>query len=477
MITSNATTLWNNVWVRKRVWSVWNWRCVLISGDTFFLLCALSHAFFALSTIETNVHRNWCAWTLWMAVGSLSWIEGVRVAKPYAQRYTLQYRQGIIALYCSIGVMAFCWSIFYLTFVWGDFTQYAYVIGPCIVIFVLLMSLWRIIYYFTLKFFRVRPQIVIIGHSRITDSVLQDVCQLSQPVPIVLGYISKYIPTNLPAMSWPYLGEKRALQNLIQLGLVDLIVISGDDSLEPGLYQEIFSAMSRGVDTVALSDLYENTVGQVSLMYEDSSRSSLLLLGRMMPLIYCSWRRVLDLCFCLCGGCVLLLLLPLLTILICLDSPGPIFYWQERIGYRGRSFRLLKFRSMHVDAERYGATWTKHMDTRVTRVGHILRAVHLDELPQVVNILRGEMSLIGPRPERQLFIAQLEQLIPLFPYRLNVKPGLTGWAQVKMPYANTYQDAIIKLQHDLYYIKHRSFLLDITILFKTCVEILWGSGR
>ena len=200
-------------------------------------------------------------------------------------------------------------------------------------------------------------------------------------------------------------------------------------------------------------------------------------LGRQMSCVYRCWSRALDVSFCLCGGCVFIILLPLLALLICLDSPGPVFYRQERVGYQGRSFRLLKFRSMHIDAEYNGAAWARHMDTRVTRVGHILRAVHLDELPQVINILRGEMSLIGPRPERQLFVSQLEQIMPLFSQRLNVKPGLTGWAQVKMPYASTYQDAMIKLQHDLYYIKHRSLLLDITILLKTIVEILLCSGR
>jgi exopolysaccharide biosynthesis polyprenyl glycosylphosphotransferase len=475
--STKSTTLWNNVLVSRRLWSAWHWRCMLVGGDTFFLLCALSHAFFALSVVDINVHRDWLTWALWMAVGSLSWLEGVRLTKPYTQRYTFCYRQGVMSIYCAIGMMACCWSIFFLTFFRRDFTQYTYIMVPFVLVFVLLISIWRIIYYFALKLFRFRPQIVVIGHSRVTDAVMHDVCHFGQPAPTVLGYISKCMPTNLLAMSWPYLGERKALQNLIHHGLVDMVVISDDDSLESGMYQEIFQATTCGIGVIALSELYEHTLGRVSLLYEDGYRSNMLLLGRIIPFAYRSWCRVLDICFCLCGGFVLILLLPLLATLIYLDSPGPIFYWQERVGYRGRSFRLLKFRSMHIGAEGYGAVWTRHRDARVTRVGRVMRAMHLDELPQVINILRGEMSLIGPRPERQLFVSQLEQVIPLFSYRLNVKPGLTGWAQVKMPYASTYQDAIIKLQHDLYYIKHRSFLLDINILFKTCIEMLWCSGR
>jgi exopolysaccharide biosynthesis polyprenyl glycosylphosphotransferase len=477
MVTSKSPTLQHDMLIPKRLWSAWHWHCILVSGDAFFLLCTLSHSFFALSMIDVHVHRDWLAWALWMVVGSLAWIEGIHVTKPYAQRHALRYRQGVLAVYCAIGVMVFCWSVFLLAFFWGDFTQCTYVSIPFVLMFVFLMSLWRVGYAFVLKLFRFHLQAVVIGHSGVEDAFMHDLCYLSRPAPVVLGYISEQTLTGLSTMSWPYLGKREALQNLIQYGLVDMIIVSGDGSHEPGLCQEICFAETCGISAFSLSDLYEHTLGQVSLLPENGSGSNAFLLGQIAPLSYRCWRWVLDICFCLCGGCVLILLLPLLAILISLDSPGPIFYWQERVGYRGNSFRLLKFRSMHVDAEQYGATWAKHMDTRITRVGRVLRATHLDELPQVINILRGEMSLIGPRPERQAFVSQLEQVIPLFQHRLNIKPGLTGWAQVKVPYASTYQDAIVKLQHDLYYIKHRSFVLDICILLKTCVEVFWCSGR
>lgn len=186
------------------------------------------------------------------------------------------------------------------------------------------------------------------------------------------------------------------------------------------------------------------------------------------------FHKFLDLSFALCGTVLLLLLLPLLALLIRLDSPGPVFYCQERLGYRGKKFSLIKFRSMCNDAETGGyAVWATEHDPRVTRTGHFIRAIHLDELPQVLNILRGEMSLIGPRPEREAFVVELEKTLPGYRLRLDIKPGLTGWAQVQYHYARSQADALIKLQYDLYYIVHRSITLDIVILLKTVAKVVF----
>src|SRR6266436_7522531 len=192
-----------------------------------------------------------------------------------------------------------------------------------------------------------------------------------------------------------------------------------------------------------------------------------------LPPLYLCWRKVMDITFGLCGTIVVLLILPILALLIYLDSPGPIFYSQERLGYRGKKFYMLKFRSMCPNTEDVGCgTWTAKDDLRVTRIGRFLRAAHLDELPQVFNILRGEMSLIGPRPDLEVNTAKLEEVNPLYRQRLAVKPGLTGWTQVKYGYGNAEQDELVKLQYDLYYIKHQSFLLDFSIMLKTIVEVV-----
>lgn len=190
--------------------------------------------------------------------------------------------------------------------------------------------------------------------------------------------------------------------------------------------------------------------------------------------------EVLSRCFDLCVSIVLLVAtLPIMcvvAILIRLDSSGPILYQQERVGLDHTPFTLLKFRSMRIDAEAAGPKWAQQKDPRVTRVGSFIRKTRIDELPQLINILRGEMSFIGPRPERPHFVEQLTQVIPGYQQRSRVKPGLTGWAQVNYPYGASVDDAKAKLSYDLYYVKNRTFLLDLLILLATIRVILLQEG-
>jgi len=169
-------------------------------------------------------------------------------------------------------------------------------------------------------------------------------------------------------------------------------------------------------------------------------------------------------------------LMLLVALLVRLDSPGPVLYRQERVGLGGRSFTLLKFRSMRADAEARGPVWAKQRDARVTRIGSFMRRTRIDELPQLLNVLRGEMGFIGPRPERPHFVEKLAEVIPYYRERARVKPGLTGWAQVNFPYGASIEDARGKLSYDLYYVKHRSLLLDLSILFATVRVILFQEG-
>ncbi|MDB9484620.1 exopolysaccharide biosynthesis polyprenyl glycosylphosphotransferase, partial [Dolichospermum circinale CS-537/05] len=170
-------------------------------------------------------------------------------------------------------------------------------------------------------------------------------------------------------------------------------------------------------------------------------------------------------------------LMVLVGLMIKLDSPGPIFYSQLRTGLNGKPFRVYKFRSMYQDAEKQGAQWASQRDPRITRVGHWLRLLRIDELPQIWNVWRAEMSLIGPRPERPEFDVKLKQAIPYYELRYLVKPGITGWAQVLYPYGASIEDAYEKLSYDIYYIKNYSLWLDLVIVFKTIKVVLLGKGR
>ncbi|HVE82638.1 MAG TPA: exopolysaccharide biosynthesis polyprenyl glycosylphosphotransferase [Myxococcales bacterium] len=189
-----------------------------------------------------------------------------------------------------------------------------------------------------------------------------------------------------------------------------------------------------------------------------------------------AFKRAFDV---LAGLALLLLALPVGLVVaaaIKLDSPGPIFYGQERVGLGGRAYRLWKFRSMRQDAERGGAVWARQNDDRVTRVGRFIRKARIDELPQIYNVLHGDMSLVGPRPERPVFVHQLRRQIPFFGLREMVKPGITGWAQIRYPYGASVEDARNKLELDLYYVKNGSLFLDLAIIFHTVRHVLMGRG-
>ena len=187
-------------------------------------------------------------------------------------------------------------------------------------------------------------------------------------------------------------------------------------------------------------------------------------------------KRLLDVVAASAGLVLALPFMVLVAIAVKLDSPGPVFFRQERVGRGRQPFMVYKFRSMRTDAEKNGPVWATQGDPRVTRVGKFIRTTRLDELPQLWNVLVGDMSLVGPRPERELFVQQLLEVSPYYGQRLVVRPGLTGWAQIKAPYASSFEESIEKLKYDLYYIKNMSLFLDISILLSTARIVLLGRG-
>ena len=250
------------------------------------------------------------------------------------------------------------------------------------------------------------------------------------------------------------MGERRGqlpTDRLLKLGL------GGDVSIEEG------------------ATFYERVTGRVSL--EMIRPSWLIFTGRGRQAKLAAVTRNAVHRFVALIAVLLSLPIALLTaILIKLDSRGPVFYKQERVGENGRSFVLTKFRSMRVDAETDGPVWASKRDERTTRVGRIIRKIRVDEIPQFWNILRGEMSFVGPRPERPHFVAQLAREIPYYEQRHLIAPGLTGWAQIKYPYGASIEDSRQKLQYDLFYIKNHSLFLDAIIMFETIKIILFGRG-
>jgi sugar transferase (PEP-CTERM system associated) len=240
--------------------------------------------------------------------------------------------------------------------------------------------------------------------------------------------------------------------------------------------RQLLDCKVAGVKVHDLNTHFEKTLGQIRIDYLNASW---LIFGDgfNQGLWRTGVKRVFDL---FCATILLVLSLPVMlvtAVLIKLESPGPVLYRQERTGLHGRSFSIAKFRSMRNDAEKDGKpVWAAANDARVTRVGAVIRRLRIDELPQLFNVLLGEMSLVGPRPERPYFVDQLTQEIPFYALRHSVKPGVTGWAQVRYPYGATVEDSQEKLQFDLYYVKNHTLFLDLLVLMETVGVVLTGKG-
>ncbi|NLG28458.1 MAG: sugar transferase [Chloroflexi bacterium] len=276
----------------------------------------------------------------------------------------------------------------------------------------------------------------------------------------------------------PVLGDTVALPRLVETQRIDEIIVASDgDELSETTLGALSNAWGRGVRIVPVQIYYEELTGAVMVQHLGQDRFMLMSAPDLgFARLWDGFRRFVDIVVGVLGGILVLPFVPLIALAIRLDSRGPIFYFQQRVGQAGRLFRLAKFRSMVPDAERSGAVWCQQGDSRITRVGHILRKTRLDELPQLWNPINGSMTLIGPRPERPEFVRELTDRWPCYTIRHSVKPGLTGWAQVKYRYGSTVDDAMIKLQYDLYYVKHRGPFLDLVILLNTVRVILAFEG-
>ncbi len=273
------------------------------------------------------------------------------------------------------------------------------------------------------------------------------------------------------------LDTEEPLHELAQRLQINEIIIAIRDRRGGGMpVQELLKCKLRGVRILELSNFFERENGHLQL---DSMNASWMILaeGFHQGMVRDTVKRLFDL---LASAALLTVSLPIMALtalLIKLESPGPVLYRQERVGQGCRSFTILKFRSMCVDAEKDGKPrWAGQNDSRVTLTGRFIRRTRIDELPQIFNVFFGDMSFVGPRPERPYFVTDLTQKIPYYGVRHTVKPGITGWAQVRYPYGATDEDAMHKLQYDLYYVKNHSLFLDFMILFQTAQVVLWGKG-
>lgn len=313
--------------------------------------------------------------------------------------------------------------------------------------------------------------------------------QIEKPLDIFLycpDYMISKIITNLKADRrvilrnvYKYSAYYESLPSVEDVRKFDnpLVLFLDEPQMTVVMMQRLHQYRFMGIPVKEIVDFYEEMWGKIPVYYL-SNRWFVYSRGFVIvhKTFYKGIKRLADI-----GLSIILLILSfpimlLTTILIKMESKGAAFYRQERVGLNEKNFTLVKFRSMVKDAENNGAVWAAEDDPRVTMVGRVIRSLRIDELPQLLNILNGEMSFVGPRPERPEFVKELEKEIPYYSYRHFVKPGLTGWAQVIYPYGDSVDDALKKLEYDLFYIKNSSLLLDLQIIFKTIRVVLFREG-
>jgi len=273
-----------------------------------------------------------------------------------------------------------------------------------------------------------------------------------------------------------YVGDARNLERVCEQLRPWRVVIGSTEVAAEGFTESVAAVNEMGIQVRSFSTVFEEEFGRVPLVSLDVSWF-LFDIGPLHRLGYRTARRAVDVAAGLLAGFVFLVLMPLVALVIRMETAGPVFYRQTRSGQSGRQFQLVKFRTMQVDAESSGPQFANAGDPRVTRVGRVLRKSRIDELPQSRSLLRGDMSLIGPRPERPEFVGGFAESLPFYNKRLLMKPGLTGWAQVHEGYSASLEDTRRKLERDLYYLKHQSLGLDIRIMAATVSSIVRLEGR
>ncbi|RQO58715.1 sugar transferase [Paucibacter sp. KBW04] len=323
---------------------------------------------------------------------------------------------------------------------------------------------------------RLRTRILIFGSGQAARSVGQTL-KASDPHAQIVGYLPGPNEESSCIPSSEILEMRGSLTETARQLQVNEIVVALSERRGGSMpLRQLLDCKIYGIRVVDIATHFEKTLAQIKISHVNAGW---LIFGDgfNQGVVRTAIKRVFDV---ICAAAIFVAALPVMlvtAVLIKLESAGPVFYRQERVGLNGKPFNVIKFRSMRTDAEKDGKPrWATVNDDRVTRVGRFIRKVRIDELPQLINVLQGDMSMVGPRPERQYFVDELVSKIPYFAVRQSVKPGVTGWAQVRYEYGSTVEDSVEKLQYDLYYVKNHTLFLDLLIMLETVAVVLTGKG-
>ena len=424
----------------------------------------------------------------WLAALGLAWLILVGVNEGYDLRVAVRASRVLRLLVTSVLELAFFYLV--LFFIWGraswmtltSSSRFSTLPRITPALFMLLVTiltlLWRLAYRRMFTSAALRRRAIIVGGGKAGLTLVSEIKQAA-PYYEIIGFVDDDPEKQGHSVAGlPVLGDRHDLVSLAQETFLNEVILAITHEIHTDLFQVLMDCHELGIEIRPMPAVYEELLGRVPVEhlgqkwflapFWNSSR---------MPTLYRIAKRSIDIALALMGLTVLSAFLPFIFLANRLSGPGPLFYSQDRVGHGGKLFRMYKLRSMIPDAEAKGeAVWASENDPRVTRTGRFLRKTRLDELPQLFNVLKGEMSIVGPRPERPEFVQQLHEQIPFYRTRHSVKPGLTGWAQIKYRYGNTVEDALVKLQYDLYYVKRQSLLLDVLIMLRTIKVMLTFRG-
>ena len=474
------------------------WKVILLVGDVCLLCLTMTAGLFLSPRINDPLAMFASNKAYFLLMGLMYLLVNyIADLYDYQKDYRRWWHIAQVFLAACIGTLA---NIVLFYFPLGKFVgRFLLVIQASS--YAILLTLWRYIFSSLALPERLQRRLLILGAGSSGTRTLQALRNRPRCGLEVLGFVDDD-PQKLGTVveGLPVLGESSRLQELVSQYKADLVVVAITHEKSQQLVNILTRVSWTGIEIVDMPNFYEHLAGKLPI--DHLSDLWLLFNGLNKNKLYCRHlKRLMDV---IVAGVLLITHTPLLALIaaaIKWDSQGPVFYRQERLGYEGRSFPLIKFRTMIQNAEGCGPQWASENDPRITRVGRVLRKFRLDELPQLINVFKGEMSIVGPRPEREMFIRDFRELItenrmgrratdppgtvvscgvkekiPYYSHRLLVKPGITGWAQVMYPYASSLEQTKEKLQYDLFYVKNIGFFLDLAILLKTVRIVLFGRG-
>lgn len=450
---------------------------LLVLGDVGISLLAMLVARAVIFHFEISARPDWFILSLQSVAVAIIVILSFYYSDLYAIDQTLSSRELLLRIISGIGWA--CIVVGIVSYPIPNFGKRLYVSEMLLV--VLGLCVWRYTFMRLVEKVPIHAKVLVVGLQGVGKLVAEELLRQKKLGMQVVGFVG----TSAGELTLSYGNPVRislpiypasSLTTLFAERRVDRILLAGSEGYADALGRELVNLRAHGIAIEDCHSFYERLVSKIAiadLSPEWIVRSKGFRRDRLVIVT----KRLIDIVTALIGLGLSAPITLITALAIRLETPGPVFYRQERVGQNGNTFTIYKYRSMSESAEDgVGPVWAAKDDPRVTRVGRLIRKLRIDEIPQMINVLKGEMSFVGPRPERPFFVHTLSKKIPYYSLRHSIKPGITGWAQICYSYGDSEEDAIEKLQYDLYYIKNMSALFDLQILFESLKVVLLGKG-